>query len=54
MSTPMAGHGAPTPTMAVLPRRALTKVVFLRGTTKTDAHDLPLAIPALNFIRNKL
>jgi hypothetical protein len=30
------------------------KLIFLRGTTKTDAHDLPLAILALNFIQNEL
>jgi hypothetical protein len=37
-----------------LPWRALTKVVFLHGMTKTDAHNLPLVIPALNFIQNEL
>jgi hypothetical protein len=34
--------------------RALIKTVFLRGMTKTDAHDLPLAIPVLNFIQNEI
>jgi hypothetical protein len=53
-SSPMIGHGAPTSAMAALPWRALTKVVFLRGATKTDAHDLPLAITALNFNQNEL
>jgi hypothetical protein len=36
--------------MAALPRRASHNLVFLRGMTKMDAHDLPLAIPILNFI----
>jgi hypothetical protein len=51
---PMASHGAPTPAMAARPWRALTKAVFLHGITKTDVHDLPLAIPIFNFIRNEL
>jgi hypothetical protein len=50
----MAGHGAPTPAMAALPWRASHKIFFLPGMIKTDAHDLPLAIPALNFIRKEL
>jgi hypothetical protein len=53
-STPMAGHGAPTPAMTALPWRASHKLIFLRVMTKTNAHDLPLAIPTLNFIRNEL
>jgi hypothetical protein len=40
--------------MVALPWRASTKLVFLHAMTKTGAHDLPLAIPALNFIRNEL
>jgi hypothetical protein len=42
-----SGHGR-------LPCRASHMLIFLRGMTKTDAHDLPLAIPALNFIQNEL
>jgi hypothetical protein len=30
------------------------KLVFLRRMIKTNAYDLPLAIPILNFIRNEL
>jgi hypothetical protein len=41
---------APTPAMAALPWRASHKLIFLRGMTKTDAYNLPLAIPTLNFI----
>jgi hypothetical protein len=37
-----------------LPWRASHKLIFLRGMTKMDAHDLPLVILTLNFIRNKL
>jgi hypothetical protein len=33
------------------PWRASHKLVFLRGINKTDAYDLPLAIPILNFTR---
>jgi hypothetical protein len=40
--------------MATVPWKATTKIIFLRGMIETDAHDLPLANPALNFIRNKL
>jgi hypothetical protein len=47
-------HGAPTLAVAALPWRALNEAVFLHGTTKTDAHDLPLAIPVLNFIQNEV
>jgi hypothetical protein len=50
----MAGREAPTPAMAALPWTALNKAVFLHGTTRMDAHNLPLAIPTLNFIRNEL
>jgi hypothetical protein len=42
-----SGHGR-------LPWRASHKLVFLRGMTKTDVNDLPLAIPTLNFMRNEL
>jgi hypothetical protein len=42
-----SGHGH-------LPWRALTNAVCLRGTTKTDAQILPLAIPTLNFMQNEL
>jgi hypothetical protein len=47
---PMAAHGAwyrpwPPPSW-----KASTKAIFLHGTTEMDAHDLPLAIHALNFI----
>jgi hypothetical protein len=35
------------------PWKASTKLGFLRGTTKTDAHDLSLAILSLNFIQNQ-
>jgi hypothetical protein len=34
--------------------RASHKLIFLHGMVKMDAYDLPLAIPTLNFIRNKL
>jgi hypothetical protein len=50
---PTASQGASTLAMGVLPWRASHKLIFPRGMTKTDAHDLPLAIPALNFIRNE-
>jgi hypothetical protein len=36
------------------PWKASTKLGFLHGTIKTDAHYLPLAIPTINFIRNEL
>jgi hypothetical protein len=49
-----ASHEAPTPAMATLPWRASHKLIFLCGMTKTDAYELPLAIPTLNFIRNEL
>jgi hypothetical protein len=32
----------------------MLKLIFLRGMIKMDAHDLPLAIPAFNFIRNEI
>jgi hypothetical protein len=48
-----ASHGALTPAMAALTWRASTKLIFLRGITKMDAHDLHLAILALNLIRNE-
>jgi hypothetical protein len=38
-----SGHGR-------LPWRSLTKLIFLCGMAKTDAYNLPLAIPTLNFI----
>jgi hypothetical protein len=41
------GHGR-------LPWRASHKLIFLHGMIKMDAHDLPLAIHTLNFIRNEL
>jgi hypothetical protein len=47
----MTSLGAPTPAMAALPWRALTKDVFIHGMIKMD---LPLPIPAHNFIRNEL
>jgi hypothetical protein len=37
----MAGHGAPVPAMAVPSMEGTNKLGFLRGITKTDAHDLP-------------
>jgi hypothetical protein len=42
-----SGHGC-------LPWGASTKPDLLHGMNKKDAHNLPLAIPVLNFIRNKL
>jgi hypothetical protein len=51
---PMSGHGALTSAMTALSWRVLIKAIFLRGITKTDAHELPLAILSLNFIRNQL
>jgi hypothetical protein len=30
--------------------RVSTKLIFLLGTTKMDAHDLPFTVPGLNFI----
>jgi hypothetical protein len=46
----MAGHGPLKSSHGCLIWRASTKLVFHRGMTKTDAHNLPLANPALNFI----
>jgi hypothetical protein len=40
-----SGNGCPS-------RKASTKLDFVRGKTKMDVHDLPLAIPSLNFIQN--
>jgi hypothetical protein len=37
-----------------LPWRASHKLIFLREMAKTDAYELPLAIPTLNFIQNEL
>jgi hypothetical protein len=51
---PMVGYGALTPAMAALSWRVSHNLIFLRGMIKTDAHDLSLAIPALNFIRSEL
>jgi hypothetical protein len=51
---PMAGHGSSNSNHGRLPWRASHNLVFLRGMTKMDAYDLPLAISALNFIRNEL
>jgi hypothetical protein len=48
--SPMADHGAPTSAMAVPSMESFNQGCFFRGTTKTDAYDLPLAIPGLNFI----
>jgi hypothetical protein len=42
----MASHGASSPAMAACQWRAPTNVIFLCEKSKTDAHDLPLAIPA--------
>jgi hypothetical protein len=42
-----SGHGC-------LPWGASTKPDLLHGMNKKDAHNLPLAISVLNFIRNKL
>jgi hypothetical protein len=50
LSSPWPSHGAPTPDRAALPWRA-TQLIFLHGITKTDAYDIPLVIPTLNFIR---
>jgi hypothetical protein len=47
-------NGTSTPAMASLPWRVSHKLIFLRGMTKMDAHDLPLAITTLIFIRNEL
>jgi hypothetical protein len=44
---PKSGHGR-------LPWRVSHKFIFLRGMTKMNAYDLPLAILTLNFIRNEL
>jgi hypothetical protein len=41
------GNGRP-------PWKASTKLGFLHGRTKIDAHNFPLAIPNLNFIWNQL
>jgi hypothetical protein len=41
-------------TMVAPPLKASNRLGFLCGMTKTDAHELPLAIPTLNFIRNEL
>jgi hypothetical protein len=54
VSSPMGSHGSSNSGHGRLPWRASHKLIFLHGMTKMDAHDLPLAIPALNFIRNKL
>jgi hypothetical protein len=34
--------------------KASTKPDFLKGITKMDSHDLPLALPGLSFTQNQL
>jgi hypothetical protein len=46
----MAGNEALKFTNGRLPWKASTKLGFVCGTTKTDVHDLPLAIFGLNFM----
>jgi hypothetical protein len=44
---------APTPAMTASYGESHTSSFFC-GMIKTDAHDLPFAIPTLDFIQNKL
>jgi hypothetical protein len=46
----MAGNQALKSSNVRPPWKASIKLGFLGETTKTDAHDLPLAILSLNFI----
>jgi hypothetical protein len=60
---PMAPQAAPLPPPSPLsppflsgkpPWPPSVSSFFLRGMTKMNVHDLPLTIPALNFIQNKI
>jgi hypothetical protein len=51
---PMAGNQALKSRNGRPTWKASTMLGFLHGTTKTDAHNIPLAILGLNFIRNQL